>query len=71
MPSLVHTYGLFQVSSTDLNCVKPQVNHPERYRHESLSRVSSSYFWEQSQTTLVPSLTNIRLCRAAIVAHTR
>jgi hypothetical protein len=51
MASLVHTYGLFQVSSTDINCIKPQVSGRERHRREPLSRVSSSYFWEQIQTT--------------------
>ncbi|EWM12078.1 hypothetical protein KUTG_02382 [Kutzneria sp. 744] len=28
--SLVHTYGLFQLRSTDLNCTEPQVNGLER-----------------------------------------
>ena len=68
MPSLVHTYGLFQVYSTDLNWIKPQVNGHERHCRESLSRVSSSYFWEQTQTTLVRSPTNIRLCRESGVS---
>jgi hypothetical protein len=49
MPSLVHTYELLQLSSTDLNCIKPQINGPERPRREPQSRVSSSYFWEQTQ----------------------
>lgn len=51
MSSLVHTYELFQLRLTDLNCAKPQVNGRERHCHESLSRVSTSYFWEQTQTT--------------------
>jgi hypothetical protein len=29
MPSLVRTYGLFQPTSTGLNCIKPQVNGPD------------------------------------------
>jgi hypothetical protein len=48
MASLVHTYGLFQVSSTDLNGIKPQVNSREQPHHGWPSRVSSSYFWEQN-----------------------
>jgi hypothetical protein len=36
MASLVHTYGLFQVSSTDLNGIKPQVNSREQPCHEPL-----------------------------------
>jgi hypothetical protein len=61
MASLVHTYELLQLSSTDLNCIKPQVNHRERHRRESLPGVSSWYFRAQTQTTLVRSLTNIHL----------
>ena len=53
MSSLVHTYGLFQVSSTDFNGIKPQVNSREQTCHERPHRVSSSYFWEQTLTTLV------------------
>jgi hypothetical protein len=51
MSSLVHTYELLQLHSTDLNGIKPQVNGRERHRRESLSRVSSSCFWEQAETT--------------------
>jgi hypothetical protein len=32
MASLVHTYELFQVCSTDLNCTEPQVNGAEQTR---------------------------------------
>ena len=63
MPSLVHTYELLQLSSTDLNCIKPQVNSRERPCREPRSRVSSSYFWEQIQKAQDRSSTNIRLCR--------
>jgi hypothetical protein len=49
MASFVHTYELLQLSSTDLNCIKPLVNGPERPCREPQSRVSSSYFWEQTQ----------------------
>lgn len=41
MASLVHTYELLQLRSTDLNCIKPQVNGPERPRREPPPRVSS------------------------------
>jgi hypothetical protein len=47
MSSLVHTYELLQPTSTDLNCIKPQVNGHERHGRDLLSRVSSSYFWER------------------------
>jgi hypothetical protein len=48
MASLVHTYGLFQVCSTDLNRTEPQVNDTERTHDLSAIEVSSSYFGEQT-----------------------
>jgi hypothetical protein len=49
IPNIVHTYELLQLTSTDLNYIKPQVNGLERPCREPQSRVSSSYFWEQTQ----------------------
>jgi hypothetical protein len=48
MASLVHTYELLQSTSTDLSCIKPQVNGLERRCRESLSRETSSYSWGQT-----------------------
>jgi hypothetical protein len=63
MASLVHTYGLFQVSSTDLNCIKPQVNGREQTCHEWPYRVSSSYLWEQAPVNAAPLGYEHRFCR--------
>jgi hypothetical protein len=41
MASLVHTYELFQLTSTDLNCVEQQVNGPERTRVATAAQVST------------------------------
>lgn len=60
MPNIVHTYGLFEVCSTDLNCIEPQVNGRERHRHEPRHWVSSIVLLGAPQ---IRSPTNIRICR--------
>lgn len=44
VPSLVHAQVHFRVRSTDVNCIKAQVNSAERCCYGSSSPVSSSYF---------------------------
>ena len=59
MTNIVHTYELLQLSSTDLNCIKPQVNSRERPSYGPQCRGELFVLRKQNQT-VVRSDTSVR-----------